>query len=193
MFTWNSSSVPSSLVSDTSGHRLFSFQGLKNFRKGVEVETVRMAEKRWWDHCYLWLRVSCSSPFSDVVGKGVCWVQLFDGKGAAYPGTFPRLTHDTNQHESSYTLLVRKEEAHCKYMTSKTNKQQKKKIHQWNSGQQAGLVGGQLCEQRFHWGQVASDRLLLVVEPWHEKWSQVSRKVGKNGNIQLKTARGKCL
>lgn len=140
ILTWNSSSVSSAFVSVTSGHRLSSFQGPKNFRKGVEVETVRMAEKRRWDHCYLWLRVSC--PSTDVVGKGVCWAQLFDGKGAARPGTFPRLIHNTNQHKSSYTLLLRGGEAHCKHVTSKT-----KKIHRWNSGQQAGLVGGKLCGQ----------------------------------------------
>ena len=58
----------------------------------------------------------------DVVGKRACWVQLFDGKGTAHAGTLPRLTHNTKQHESSYTLLLRNGEAHCKYMTSKTKK-----------------------------------------------------------------------
>lgn len=58
----------------------------------------------------------------DVVGKRACWVQLFDGKGTAHPGTLPRLIHNTKQHESSYTLLRRNGEAHCGYITSKPKK-----------------------------------------------------------------------
>jgi len=49
----------------------------------------------------------------------VCWVQLFDDKGNAHPGTFPRLTHNTKQHELSYKLLPRNGEAYCRYMNKK--------------------------------------------------------------------------
>lgn len=61
------SSVSPSLISVTSGHRLFL--GSEDFRKEVGVETVRMAEKRQWEHSYLWVRLSSSSPFFYVLGK----------------------------------------------------------------------------------------------------------------------------
>lgn len=89
-----------------------------------------------------------------------------------------------SQHKPTWIIL---------YITSKKwenslqvyDKQNKKNLSmkQWA----AGRVGGKeaMWAERFHWGQVAGDWLLLVLEPWHEKWSQASRKAGKNGRVQL--------
>lgn len=61
----------------------------------------------------------------------------------------------------------------------------------WTAGRVSGREGVQA--ERFHWEQVTGDWVLPVVEPWHEKWSQITRNVGKKGSVQLKTARGKHL
>lgn len=57
-------------------------------------------------------------------------------------------------------------------------------MKQWAAGRAGGSEAVQA--EKFHWGQVTSGWVLPVVEPWHEKLSQITGKVGKKGQRSAK-------